>query len=587
MTAERGELTLGRAVLGISCAWCLCAAAGCAFGPLPDVDERGPVAQPRPWIEHVDSTPRSSVPVPQARADDANRPVSASREPSLRAPETLPRLRKLQTQHLGQWTAREPNRIDALGFSGTDLGVSFSHQGELWFLFGDSQSVFDYCGDSLARTPLAPLSLDPLPKLDWTKRPSGLFESLRVPGVELGFMNVAVEGLSLGERAYVFFATGWSERLGRHTGSALAHTSALGAEPLVLDHAVDSEKFINVSALRQGEYVYIWGSGTFRKSDVYLARVRSDALADRSAWQYFRGASSAEQFGPGEDSAQPIVSAGCVGELSVRKHPQLGLYLLAYNCERPRGVFLRTATEPAGPYSVPIQLFDPWFDRGYEHFIHASPTLTGRDDGLSDPGREEQSGGEYGAYLVPEWFSEVAPGVYGIVYTLSSWNPYQVHVMRTLLGESLGAWLPPATALPNLAPEGTAMLSAGDPSFAELAAWTHAGDGGSMSAASDGVLVMSSAVAPLGAAATGTLWRDFSVDDSVSTLEFEVQGGDAEVLLMADDEVVRRVRGRGDSLWRPVAFQLDGLRGKRLRLALYDRATDAWGFVAVRNPRLR
>ena len=105
--------------------------------------------------------------------------------------------------------------------------------------------------------------------------------------------------------------------------------------------------------------------------------------------------------------------------------------------------------------------------------------------------------------------------------------------------------------------------------------------------AADGGLVMVSDAAPFGAAATGTSWYDFAIDESVSTLEFEIRGGAAEVLLVAGDEVVRRARGQNDDTFRPVAFQLAGLRGRALRVALYDRASDAWGFVQVRNLALR
>jgi Domain of unknown function (DUF4185) len=556
--------------------------AGCTFSPLADSEVRSQPERPIGWVDNVEPMPPApSVAVPDARSDDSTRPL----RPTSSAPETVPPLRKLLTEHLGQWTGRGPNRVEPLGFLGTDLGVSFAHQGELWFLFGDSQSVFDDCGDSLARSPLEPLPRGKLPELTWRERPNGLFEPLRVPSLELGCMNVPVEGVSVGDRAYVFFATGWSEQLQRHSSSALTHTRAPASEPLQLDHVAPSAKFINVSAIVEGEYVYIWGSGEFRKSDVYLARVRTNLLAERTAWEYFRGwGALGPLYGPNEAQATPLVTAGCVGELSARKHQQLGLYLLAYNCERPRAVFLRTASDPAGPYSAPIELFEPWRDGGYERFIHGAPFFSGHDDGLSDPGRDDHSGGEYAPYLVPQWFSEESPGVYGIVYTLSSWNPYQVHLMRTLLADATGPWLPPLATDPQ-APEGMVMLSAGDPAFVELNAWSHAGDGGSMSAASDGLLVISSEVPPLGAAATGTLSRDFSVDASVSRLEFAVQGGEAEVLLMADDEVVRRVRGRGDAVWWPVVLQLDQLRGRRLRLALYDRSTST--FVAVRNPQLR
>jgi hypothetical protein len=56
-------------------------------------------------------------------------------------------------------------------------------------------------------------------------------------------------------------------------------------------------------------------------------------------------------------------------------------------------------------------------------------------------------------------------------------------------------------------------------------------------------------------------------------------------MLVADDEVVRRARGRGDDRWRPVVFQLAGLRGKALRIAMYDRVPG--GFVALRGLQLR
>ena len=587
---------------GMAATSLVCAAAlhvsGCAMPfdlgePKPPASDlpspRLPGAEAAGWIANLADQPASAAnPPPTGRFDPVEPPARRTVNPPATTPTpTMPaRLRKVATEHLGQWTARAPNPVDTLGFSGTDLGISFPHRGELWFLFGDSQSVFDFCSDSLARVPLAPLPPGELPKLEWLKRPSGLFAPITVPGIDLGFMNVPVEAISIDDEVvYLFLSTQWSDDAGRHAGSAVAHSDDPRLDRWVLDHAVETTKFVNVSVVREGPYAYIWGSGEFRKSDVYLARTRIETLGDRDRWEYLRSWDDGGTFGPGEDSARPVVDAGCVGELSVRRHPRQGSILLAYNCDNPRGVFLRTADQPLGPYSEPILLFEPWLDDGYEHFMHISPDLTGRDDGLSEATRETTSGGEYGPYLVPEWFSETPDGTLAITYTLSSWNPYQVHVMRTLLADA-NAPLPPAAASGAGFEHGPSLAEA-NLALTDMTGWQHTGDGYAIVPGNDGAVVMTSEVQPLGAAATGTMWRDFRIDDGVQALEFDVQGGDAEVLLVADDEVVRRVRGRGDGTWRPVIFKLGNLRGKDLRLALYDRSVSAGGYVAVRNLRLR
>jgi hypothetical protein len=536
------------------------------------------------WLDTLDETaPPAPAPTPNGRIDDPLRPQQAATQTDPRlaaAMLTAPRFRKLETRELGQWTAVPPNQLDGLGFSGTDLGIGFAHRGQLWFLFGDSQSVFDYSADSLASTTLQPLDSAPLPKLDWTKRTNGLFAPLTMPGVDLGFMNVAVEGVSVGESAYVFVAGGWSDAAAHHRVSVLAHSDDPMLEHFDVDHIVASQHFLNVSALVEGDWVYIWGSGEFRKSDVYLARVRVGSLADRSAWEYFHGdAADGALFVKGEQNARPIVTAGCVGELSVRKHAALGLFLLAYNCERPRGVFLHTAQGPAGPYSEPISIFDPWRDQGYEHFIHVAPSTSGRDDGLSDPGREDQSGGEYGPYLVPEWFTEEPGDRYAIVYTLSSWNPYQVHLMRTVLVDASTPVSPLDTA--DVFSVLKAPSLALDRVMSDQSAWQQYGDGFAMYSGDAGGLVLASDAPPLGAAATGTFWHDFRIGAGDSMLAFEIQGGEAEVLLLADDQIVRRVHGRNDDVWRPVVFQLATLRDRALRIAIYDRSTDS--AVRIRN----
>ena len=276
----------------------------------------------------------------------------------------------------------------------------------------------------------------------------------------------------------------------------LAHTPglALDFDQLIFDEKVVTRKFINISAFIQGDFVWLFGSGPYRKSDVFLARVSPNQIANRSAWQYYRGPDSATPWGPGEETAQPVVISGCVGELSVRPHPELG-YLMLYNCGNEgaaaRGIHLRRADNPWGPWDPPINIFDPGADRGYGYFMHQKTSEAGYDDGLAEPGlhtnpgdwsnqcpghgwREECWGGEYGPYLVPQWFTRTEDGGYSIVYTMSSWVPYQVHLMRTVLAghddfrpqppPQRGVGLPPARLVnPNFTRGFEGWHSLGDP----------------------------------------------------------------------------------------------------------------------------
>src|SRR5699024_8785511 len=87
----------------------------------------------------------------------------------------------------------------------------------------------------------------------------------------------------------------------------------------------------------------------------------------------------------------------CVGELSVTYNSFISRWIMLYNCGDPRGINMRTAKYPWGPWTKPQVLFDPWKDGGYCHFMHTSWTFKKCDD-VSDPGREDVWGGEYGPY---------------------------------------------------------------------------------------------------------------------------------------------------------------------------------------------
>lgn len=481
------------------------------------------------------------------------------------------RLEYRYTEHLGQLTGTALNPTAPIGMSGTDLGVAFSRDGQVGLLFGDAW-LDDR--DSMALAPTVLEEAHPVPDITWVTRPNGQFEPLDAPGVDLNGFDVPVEAVPAGDITYYFFSTGFDFGANRHARSALAHGPGLDIADLEVDHDVPSDRFINVSVVVDGEDAWIFGDGIYRASPIYLARVPLAEIADRAAWRYYPDFAD----GAGEESAAPLLDVDCAGELSVRKQPQTGLWLMAYNCGTPeRGIHLRTATAPTGPWSDPHMIYTP--DMGYQHYMHAREADVGHDDGLSDAGRENEWGGEYGPYLIPEWFSSPEPGVYAIVYTLSSWNPYQVHLMRTVMAAPgieaepppRGEELPPATVVN------------GDFAGGSLAGWTATGDPFGTYQGEDGVWRVTTYVGP-GDAATGTLSQEIAVDAETSELRFFLHGGDARVELHHDGEVVRRSHGRRDNDGEiEVRWRLEDYRGEKVRVVIVDDLTGAWGFVGARS----
>lgn len=125
--------------------------------------------------------------------------------------------------------------------------------------------------------------------------------------------------------------------------------------------------------------------------------------------------------------------------------------MMLYMCDGTngeRGVHVRSATNPYGPWSVPQRIWAPKGEEGigYCEFMYS------RDDGGCEAGGTNPKegsqrlpdgtfawGGEYAPLLLPtEYFKPVGGGEFTFYYGMSTWNPYQVVLMK-----STGA-LPPA-----------------------------------------------------------------------------------------------------------------------------------------------
>ncbi len=314
----------------------------------------------------------------------------------------------------------------------TDLGSSFEHKGKLYFLFGDT---WGQPGD---RDALAWTTSQQPERivLDFHPGGNGSWLALTVPGIPQGAFEVPSGGISIADTIYVVCTTDHSEA--RVMGRSVLASSHDDGQTFKALYELSRQAFINVSFWLADDWLYLYGSGEYRRSSVCLARVRPADIADRSSLRYFAGVGADGQplWSPGEAAAVTLFRHDQVGEVSVVYVAPLKRYVMLYNAGDPRGITMRSAEQPWGPWSGGTVIFEPWRDGGYGHFMHVPAAPDGRRDTLSDPQREGEWGGEYGPYIMSRFAAETAGGC-RIYYTMSTWNPYQVVVMRSDL--TLGA----------------------------------------------------------------------------------------------------------------------------------------------------
>jgi hypothetical protein len=330
------------------------------------------------------------------------------------------------------------------GVSGTDLGSSFVHDGRTYFLFGDTVgfSFLTATGaDSVAFT--TDTNPEECLRLQFITSKAGQYSPPRIPGVSLGPFEVPTGGFSANGNIYVFFTTDhtFAKTMGR---SVLARSTDY-AQNFTHIYDLSREKFINVAPVvvensavhglpqQSGKGVLLWGSGIYRKSNPYLAYLSLDRVEDRDALRYYSGLDNngVARWSSSETDAIPLFHQACLGELSVAWNQYLHKWLMLYNCKSPRGVNFRVADYPWGPWSEPQVLFNAQRDGGRCHFIHAS-WLSRWCDTVNDFGRGFTSGGSYGPYMIPAFFSG-NQRTSTIYYVLSTWNPYQVVLMKSTL----------------------------------------------------------------------------------------------------------------------------------------------------------
>jgi len=381
----------------------------------------------------------------QARGEGRPAPSSAPYEPPTTPRTVVAEVPEKVCQLVGEYDRERQsftgNRtMSRYGLAGTDLGVPFEHKGRTYLLFGDSIGI--HGGDCIAHTNAT--NLDHCVDLEFVDDGKGSYKPVEIPGISQDNMEVPIEGVSVNGNMYTYHTTDFSTRavVGR-TVVAVSRDDGRTFEYL---YDLSRRHFLNVSVVEtdvRGQKglpesvdrgLFIFGSGQWRKSDVRLAFQPSAKIEASASIRYFAGLDSAGMpaWSQVEADARPLFRQSCVGELSAAYVGCLNKWIILYNCEASdMAVYMRTADRPWGPWSEPQLVYEPSRDSGLCRFIHQT-WASRRCDILHEPGRENLPGVVYGPYLF-EHRIVGDPRNATIYFTLSTWNPYTVVLMKTKL----------------------------------------------------------------------------------------------------------------------------------------------------------
>jgi hypothetical protein len=354
----------------------------------------------------------------------------------------------------GQCVATTSQTTTRARVLGTDIGASFESDGRVIFLFGDtispSPSENYFASDTVASS----VSTDPSIGLflDFFRNNDGSPYFVRIPGVRMGAGEVPHAGIRLNGSTYVVVNTGADINLpdpNIHEYSVLTRFDESARRFTVL-RTISSRpngKFVTTALRRSGNDVYIFGLGIYRGSDVYLSVVSVANFESGQGTRYFTGLVNGQPtWSTSEADAVPVVPDNPlnipnhtpgIGNVSVIYSNELGLWLMTYDSisssRETRGFYFTSASEPWGPWRRPQLMFHATRDGASGTFIHdprilPSDRLTGPTIGPNDP--VTTPGGPYAPYMI-ERFTRVTGHTLSIYYTLSTWNPYTIVLMRS------------------------------------------------------------------------------------------------------------------------------------------------------------
>ena len=292
----------------------------------------------------------------------------------------------------------------------------------------DSSVQADFAAGSMA----APAShtLD-----EYIHNPSGP-SNMRFPNLP-GDFEVPSGAFAYAGAIYIFYTTVVSANDVTMKGSYLARWAAPAPAAIpaydilyAIDERFDAAgplhgDFVNIAAEVREPYVYLFGTGAYRASPVHLARKLLASLDTPGGFELYDAATAT--WVPSSQPAAPLFGPDGFGETSVRYLPGIDRWMFLGEELLPASnrIVARFADRPEGPWSDAIAIHDMADAAFTDHYCCAVDNQC-TDDQFMNCDRT----GFYGSYLLPG-VQPHADGSFTVVYTLSSFDPYNVALFTT------------------------------------------------------------------------------------------------------------------------------------------------------------
>ena len=382
-----------------------------------------------------------------------------------------------------------PNQLHTrFNLMGTELGVPVVSGNFLYLFFGDTQGYkviwgFGEDPDSVARIPFANVVADPttlckslefyvtpdnpsvanatdstilrdfagvymLPPMgqniaNYITQAAGPFPN--IPGT----FEAPTGGFSKAGKVFLFYAglVQTAPNLHATLGYLASWDPATNVPTFQILRSIDALSngalgghFIQTAPVDDGVYTYLFGTGAYRHSGVYLARLGSAALETGGGEELFDPSTKTWKLASSMTATQrqnvpPLFEDDGVGEISVRRIDNAGLYVALYqrqyydamgNKSNVRVLF-RFATTAEGPWSDPLTIID-----GNDPDFQSTHCC-----GTTCPGSQIlhcNLASLYGAYMLPSATATPAAGGafdVKVPFVVSTWDPYNVVAFTT------------------------------------------------------------------------------------------------------------------------------------------------------------
>ncbi|WP_327145764.1 DUF4185 domain-containing protein [Nocardia sp. NBC_01327] len=402
--------------------------------PCPDIrDDPAPTTAPGgtgsgsglslPRIEIAPEAEPIPIPVPGGEAPEPQAPPTSDVQPSEPAPAVapVPAPQVDSVQLVDQVTGHGSlNRTDMRwSVDGTDLGLMWENKpGQVAVVFGDTfgkgwqaggagTDQQDWRSNTIAYSSNHDLSQG-LVLDDFVQNSrchaAEILDSRKIKNFE--HTTIPTSGFAIGDRQYLTYMSinHWSRIPGMWwtNDGGIAYSDDNGrtwtkSQWARWDNLFGLGRFQVATMVPHGDYAYMFGTPNGRLGVIGLARVPSDQVLNKSAYQYWIDGTWVAADGANELLATPIVS-GTASELSVRFDRDSGQWQMVYLDVTRGQIVMRTAAQPQGAWSDPVPLLSTEdYPTAYGGFMH--PWSTGKD----------------------------------LYFTVSAWNSYNVYLMHATL----------------------------------------------------------------------------------------------------------------------------------------------------------